>query len=172
MRAADAPPDSSLLEDVAQKLEEFPHIFEVAKAQGRLDEYDLAGKHRERQKHAMTHIKYQGWSVPTKEVESFCRSGTLTTGMFELLAKRLHPYLPRTTVLRRATDLRRNKGSTEHLGKRKTKPTIQLFPYQSNSKAWALFVVDQSDEKAATLHRIMPETYADKAFEHLSLIHI
>ena len=168
IRGAAPSTDEALIETVAEKLKEFPHIFELAKARDQMDEYDLSGNHRPRGKRDVTHIRYQGWSVPLTDVEGFLRSGTLTTGMFELFAKLLHPYFPRTTVLRHATDLRRNRGSTEYLRNKKTKPRIQLFPYQSNSKAWALFVIDQSNEQATTLHRIMPETYAEKTFEHVT----
>ena len=59
LRAADAPPDSSLLEEVGEKLAQFPHIFEVAKAQGRLAEYDLTGQHRDRQKNLVLRSQSQ-----------------------------------------------------------------------------------------------------------------
>ena len=66
---------------VARKMEEFPHIFEIAKARNELDNYDLSGVYREGGKHAFTHVSFQNWTVPVREVESFIRSGSLTPAM-------------------------------------------------------------------------------------------
>ena len=38
----------------------------------------------------------------------------------------------------------------------------------SDSKAWALFVVDATDATAATLHRVLPELHTERAFEHVT----
>ena len=157
-----------LVEGVFEKLQQFPHMFEIAMVQGRLDTLDLNGEVHGREAHDMTHLRYQGWTVPLKEIHSFLRSGTLTPAILELLAKHVHPFLPRTTVLRRATGLRRNKANTDHLGNRRTKPTIQLFPYLSDTKAWGLFVVDTTDATAPTLHRVLPELHAERAFEYVT----
>ena len=135
----------------------------------------------EQRQHRLTHLRYRGWSVPVFEVDSFLNSGALTPAMFELFVKLLIPYLPATTVLRNVFDLRRNRCSLDTLRGRKVSPKVQIFPYLSNSKNWALFIVDKAQE-GTTLRKVMPETYAEKAFEHviqklittydLSLIHI
>ena len=152
---------------VARKMEEFPHIFEVAKARNELDNYDLSGVYREGGKHAFTHVSFQNWTVPVREVESFIRSGSLTPAMLELLNKPLRPYPPSGTVLRPVTDLRSNRCSLDYLRNKKVQPAVQLLPYQSNSTAWALFVLTH-DAAGTPLQRILPEKYIEKAFEYVT----
>ena len=42
-----------------RKLQQFPHMFEVANASGRLDSYDLAGNYRHTTASALTHVRFQ-----------------------------------------------------------------------------------------------------------------
>ena len=83
--------DDALVDAVAAKLETFPHVFEVAQAQGSLAEYDLSGNRREENTKSITHLKYQGWSVPLRELDSFLTRGALPPSMLEFFLKLMRP---------------------------------------------------------------------------------
>ena len=70
-----------------RKLQQFPHMFEVANASGRLDSYDLAGTYRHTSASTLTHIRFHGGSVPLPEAKDFVSSGAKSPAVFELLAQ-------------------------------------------------------------------------------------
>ena len=95
-------------------------------------------------------------------VRTSCCCGTRFVG-----SKLIQLHLPKSTVLRNVFDLRKNRCSEETLKQRRTPPQVQLFPYLSNSKHWALFIIEKKDT-TFTLRKVMPETYHAKAFEHVT----
>ena len=137
--------------------------FEIADARGNMGDYDLGGVLREQNTRTdLSHLRFQGWSVPLREVDALLHSGSLHPGMLELLLKLLRPCLPPTTRLRHTHDLQRNRIQDSA----KTKgpaPTLHAFPYQSISKKWALFVVEVH-AGGHTLRRLLPKDHDERAF--------
>ena len=52
------------LERVWQRLQDFPHIFEIAAARHTLDNYDLNGVYRTAVPLTLTHVAHRKWTVP------------------------------------------------------------------------------------------------------------
>ena len=90
--------------------------------------------------------------------------GTLEPSMFELLANVFRQRLPKDVFLHRPHVLRSQKTGPEQLPKHNATPRIQVFPYRSNSKMWAVFLIT-STEEGHELHVVRPEKYDVEAFD-------
>ena len=158
-------------ERVWKKLNSFPHIFEVLAARGEdLMRYDLHGQPRTAEPTAttLTHLTFRGWTVALKEFDELLEKGVLEPSTWELLAHLLRPSLPRDVLLRQAHVLRSQKTGPEHLPRYFKNPRIQIFPYRSNSKQWALFFITEKkgadDTEGYELRAVMPRNYDKEAF--------
>ena len=100
---------------VLTRLQQFPHIFDLADARHDLEQYDLSGLPRARTTPTLTQVRYLGWNIPMRSLTSFTTMGTLDPATFELLANLLRPHLPRTTRLHNAFTLRTGKWKKEAL---------------------------------------------------------
>ena len=71
-------------------------------------------------------------------------------------------------LLRQAHVLRSQKTGPEHLPRYFKNPRIQIFPYRSNSKQWALFFITEKKGADVTesyeLRAVMPRNYDKEAF--------
>ena len=152
------------LERIWDKLQTFPHIFEVAAARGTLMDYDLNGERKTKQATAINHLTYRRWKVVLKEYDMLLHKGTLEPSMFELLANVFRQHLPQDVFVHRPYVLRSKKTGPEQIPKHVTSPRIQVFPYRSNSKMWALYLLVKTNEKY-TLRVVTPEKYDAEAFD-------
>ena len=84
----------TVLRHVWNKLQEFPHLFEVAAARGTLMDFDLNGKRKMKQAATIKHIAHRGWKVVLTEYDTLLQKGALEPSMFELMAKILRQHLP------------------------------------------------------------------------------
>ena len=152
------------LKHVWKKLQEFPHLFEVAAARGTLMDFDLNGQRKMKQAATIKHIAYRGWKVVLTEYDTLLQKGALEPSMVELMAKMLRQHLPKDVLLHRPHQLRSQKTGPDQLPKHGESPRVQVFPYRSNSKMWALFLVTCTDGDY-TLHVLTPEKYDAEAFD-------
>ena len=153
--------------DVWWKLHTFPHMFEVYAAKGEdLMRYDLQGEPRRAfaSESRLTQLVYRSWKVSISDVDALLDKGILEPSAWELLANVLRFSLPRDVLLRRAHELRSKKTGLEHLPKHTKEPRVQIFPYRSNSKQWAVFIVTWVEVKRYTLRGVVPMDYDDDAF--------
>ena len=121
------------LMSVWNKLQKFPHLFEVAAARGTLMDYDLNGHRKMKQAASIQHIAYRRWKVVLTEYDMLLQKGALEPSMFELLANVLRPHLPPDVRLHRPHQLRSQKTGPEHLPTHGVTPRVQVFPYRSLS---------------------------------------
>ena len=155
------------MRDVWQKLHTFPHMFEVFSARGEdLMRYDLHGEPRSTvgMETTLTQLSYRGWNVGLTDFDALLEKGTLEPSTWELLANVLRASLPRDILLRQAHVLRKQKTGVEHLPRHMQDPRVQVFPYRSNSKQWAMFVVTRVEKNRYTLRVVAPMTYDEEAF--------
>ena len=80
--------------EVWEKLQTFPHMFEVAAARGTLMDYDLNGERKTKKATVINHVTYRRWKVVLSEYDLLLKKGTLDTSMFDLLANVLRRHLP------------------------------------------------------------------------------
>ena len=149
---------------VWNKLQKFPHIFEVAAARGTLMDFDLNGQRKMKQAATIKHIAYRGWKVVLTEYDTLLQKGALEPSMVALMAKLLRQHLPKDVLLHRPHQLRSQKTGPDQLPNHGESPRVQVFPYRSNSKMWALFLVTCTDGDY-TLHVLTPEKYDAEAFD-------
>ena len=132
--------------------------------------YDLHGEPRTAEPTAttLTHLTFRGWTVALKEFDELLEKGVLEPSTWELLAHLLRPSLPRDVLLRQAHVLRSQKTGPEHLPRYFKNPRVQIFPYRSNSKQWALFFITEKkgadDTEGYELRAVMPRNYDKEAF--------
>ena len=153
--------------DVWSKLHTFPHMFEVYAARGEdLMNYDLHGEPRKAVAAAttLTQLSYRGWNVGLTDFDALLEKGVLEPSTWELLANVLRSSLPRDVLLRQAHMLRKQKTGVEHLPRHANDPRVQIFPYRSNSKQWAMFIVTRIEEKRYSLRAIVPMNHDEEAF--------
>ena len=151
------------VEQVWAKLNTFPHVFEIANARGELANYDLNGCRREGNTISIQHVSYRQWKVSLIEYDELLEKGSLEPSMMELLMNFLRPHLPRDIFIKQPFALRSKKTGLEHLPKN-AKPRVQVFPYRSNSKTWAFYLLIENDD-GYTLQVVTPKKYAAEAFE-------
>ena len=154
-------------ERVWTKIKTFPHIFEVLAARGEdLMRYDLHGELRASAPKASTlsHMSFRGWTVSLTDVDALLNRSALESSTWEMLAHLLRPSLPRDVLLRQVHVLRSQKTGLEHLPRHCKSPRVQIFPYLSKSKQWAMFLVTSEDKDRYTLRVLVPATYDPEAF--------
>ena len=150
-------------EEVWRKLNTFPHIFEIANARGDLMDYDLNGIRREKSHVSIEHVSYRQWKVSLLEYDELLEKGILEPSTLELLMNFVRPHLPKEIFVKQPFALRSKKTSEDHLPKN-VKPRVQVFPYRSNSQAWAFYLVTKHEDEN-TLQVITPTKYAAEAFD-------
>ena len=151
---------------VWQKLQTFPHMFEVYAARGEdLMHYDLHGELRNTvgQETRLTQLSYRRWNVSLTDLDALLEKGVLEPSTWELLAGVLRASLPSDVLLRQPHLLRTQKTGVEHLPRNARNPRMQIFPYRSNSKQWAMFVVTWVEEEQYSLRAIAPKEFSEEA---------
>ena len=128
--------------------------------------YDLHGEPRSTvgMETTVTQLSYRGWNVGLTDFDALLEKGNLEPSTWELLANVLRASLPRDILLRQAHVLRKQKTGVEHLPRHAQDPRVQVFPYRSNSKQWAMFVVTRVEESRYTLRVVVPMKYDEEAF--------
>ena len=157
----------SIVKQVWEKLNTFPHIFEVLAARGEdLMRYDLHGEARSTAplESQLSHLTYRGWSVSLADFDALLEKGTLEVSTWEMLAHVLRTSLPHDVLLRQAHVLRKQKTGLEHFSKHSRNPRIQIFPYRSNSKQWAMFLVTRNEDDRYSLRAVLPMDHDKEAF--------
>ena len=150
---------------VWQKLQTFPHMFEVYAARGEdLMHYDLHGELRNTigQETRLTQLSYRRWNVGLTDFDALLEKGVLEPSTWELLAGVLRASLPSDVLLRQPHLLRKQKTGMEHLPRNAKNPRMQIFPYRSNSKQCAAFVVTCVEEEQYSLRAIVPKKLKKK----------
>ena len=97
---------------VWQKLQTFPHMFEVNAARGDdLMRYDLHGEIRNTlgQETNITQLSYRRWNVALADFDALLEKGVLEPSTWELLAGVLRASLPSDVLLRQPHLLRMQK---------------------------------------------------------------
>ena len=157
----------SLVRHVWKKLHTFPHMFEVFAARcDDLMRYDLNGesRHVHAAQTTLTQLSYRGWNVGLSDYDALLEKGVLEPSTWELLANVLRALLPRDVLLRQVHVLRQQKTGVEHLPRNAKDPRIQVLPYRSNSKQWAMFIVTRVDEEQSALRVLVPMKHDEEAF--------
>ena len=128
--------------------------------------YDLHGEARSTApvESQLSHLTYRGWSVSLADFDALLEKGTLEVSTWEMLAHVLRTSLPRDVLLRQAHVLRKQKTGLEHLPKHSKTPRIQIFPYRSNSKQWAMFLVTRNEDERYSLRAVLPMDHDQDAF--------
>ena len=98
------------------------------------------------------------------DYDMLLQKGVLEPSMFELLANIFRQYLPKDVVLHRPHILRSQKTGPDQITKHSAVPRVQIFPYRSNSKMWAVFLVTHTEEKYS-LHVVTPAKFDVEAFD-------
>ena len=101
-----------------------------------------------------------------QDFDKFVSSGVCEPSMCEFIMHllRLRRQIPKDVFVRQPHILRNSKTGDENLPKG-VRPRVQIFPYRSNSKKWALFFLER-DEAVKKLRCVMlAETYEPEAFE-------
>ena len=96
---------------VWEKLNHFPHIFEVLVARGEdLMRYDLHGEPRATvpAATALKHLTFRGWTVGIPDIDALLDKGVLEPSTWEMLAHLLRPSLPRDVLLRQVHVLQKS----------------------------------------------------------------
>lgn len=141
---------------VWEKLQTFPHIFEIASARKQLLDYELNGilkpvTHKETR---VTHLELQQWKVTTNAIEHFCATQFMTTALMEFLCKIARCNLSNNITLH-------NVYKCKSLHKIKIEPcqdTWHIFFLESVSQHWALFALhfDMNTELVTKMHLFVP----------------
>ena len=128
--------------------------------------YDLHGELRNTvgQETRLTQLSYRRWNVSLTDFDALLEKGVLEPSTWELLAGVLRASLPSDVLLRQPHLLRKQKTGMEHLPRSAKNPRMQIFPYRSNSKQWAMFVVTWVEEEQYSLRAIVPKEFAEEAF--------
>ena len=128
--------------------------------------YDLHGELRNTvgQETKLTQLSYRRWNVGLTDFDASLEKGVLEPSTWELLAGVLRASLPSDVLLRQPHLLRKQKTGMEHLPRSAKNPRMQIFPYRSNSKQWAMFVVTWVEEEQYSLRAIVPKEFAEEAF--------
>ena len=116
------------LERIWNRLQTFPHVFELAAARGTLMDLDLNGQRKTKEATSISHVTYRRWKVVFKEYEMLLLKGTLEPSMFEFLANVFRQHLPKDVFLHRPHVLRSQKTGPQQLPKHNAAPRIQVFP--------------------------------------------
>ena len=112
----------------------------------------------------LTQLSYRRWNVGLTDFDALLEKGVLEPSTWELLAGVLRASLPSDVLLRQPHLLRKQKTGMEHLPRSAKNPRMQIFPYRSNSKQWAMFVVTWVEEEQYSLRAIVPKGFAEEAF--------
>ena len=128
--------------------------------------YDLHGEPRSAvaAQTTLTQLSYRGWNVGLTDVDALIEKDVLEPSTWELIAHVLRSSLPKDVILRQAHVLRKQKTGFEHLPRHAKDPRIQIFPYRSNSKQWAMFLVTRVEKERYTLCAVVPVDYEKDAF--------
>ena len=116
---------------VWQKLQTFPHMFEVYAARGDdLMRYDLHGEIRNTigQETKITQLSYRRWNVALADFDALLEKGVLEPSTWELLAGVLRASLPSDVLLRQPHLLRTKNwnGAPATFSEESTSPNIPV----------------------------------------------
>ena len=151
------------LREVLRKLQSFPHIFEVANAQDRMDDFDLAGNERENPTNAVTQLVFRGWRVPMQAINSYLSTGAMEPSVFEMVAKLLRPRLPSHVELFSVSDFFRLTDRSRSMKEFKEGDVI-MYPFRSHHKHWTVFCVTRLADEFA-LARVLQNNYESRDCE-------
>ena len=128
--------------------------------------YDLNGERRNvvGAETKLSQLSYRHWNVGLTEFDALLEKGVLEPSTWELMANVLRASLPSDVLLRQAHVLRKQKTGMEHLPRKAKEPRVHVFPYRSNSKQWAMFVVTWVEKEHYTLRAIVPKDCDEAAF--------
>jgi len=84
------------LRSVWEKLQRFPHIFEVANARGTIDHLDLRGKETKLTLNTkiVSRVHLQGWAVDLRDFQEFAERIKMSPSLFEFFAQSFRRSAP------------------------------------------------------------------------------
>ena len=147
-----------VVQDVCQRLERWPHSYEVDHAAGRLAVNEQELDHEMLRNTKVVHPTYDWnkWRVDRKDWTELVMNGTVTLAMFEHFAKMLRGVLPQDTFL--CSPYKLNKCTLETAAKELIKGKKEnahrlWFPYLTKqSKRWVLFMISlETDHNKLTI---------------------
>ena len=133
--------------EVWNKLQVFPHCFEIAERRNALHTLHLDGTLRRGTfiSKTFTELHHNSWKIDVASLENFCSLGILSPALLEFFAQSLRLRLATdSTCFLRHDHLKHRKLSLRmriHDRQREQAlPARTFIPYLSESKFWALFV--------------------------------
>ena len=154
---------SEAVHAVWRRMRLFPHVFEVAHARGDVDSLDLHGRPLSRQAAAVEKVQVlidqNQWNVPMAELYDFGTEGSLSTGVWQMLANRFQAFLDDTIVLSSPYALKGKDAiaPTKLLAvprRKQQRPRVRIFPCCSQSHRWAVFFVQDDLAASAPSYRL------------------
>ena len=134
---------------VWQRLNTYPHVFELAAARGSLSELHMDGTKITSPpvQPPVGTISFDGWTVKAAEMEDYATSNELTESLMQALLITLRDHWPDQAYVFEPA-LVRNANVSLTLPKRQPGkkavpeplPPIACFPYRTTSKHWVLYV--------------------------------
>ena len=131
---------------VWERLQTFPHVFEVAAVTRTLQEYDQEGRRilEPGASEPLASLNRRGWTVPVEDFRAYTQTGELSTDLLYLFVQALGDRLGPDCCVRAKNHTRRDRAVPDFRPagwRRRELPSVQVFPFQSRSKAWCLYVV-------------------------------
>ena len=154
------PVRSDEFQRVWDKLQTWPHIFEVAAARGTLSAYTLQGDYVGMRRKNPFRISLSGGMLLSSDLWDFQLTGKVSEAFFDLVMNSIRSLLTRTIFVHYACMLRSQKA-----GEVKGAPTYDIFPYLSRSRAWSFFLLDYTDLKCLSMLRCLPTSATTVPFE-------
>ena len=168
--------DTSHMRQVWNRMQCFPHIFEIADARGELDNYDLQGHYVKAHSPDIAQLRAiqdDGWEVHLADLYDFTHSGILSLAMYHLIANRIQKYVLPDIVLHSPFVLHGPNAlvTAQILQFRKHKAKhswSRIYPYRNMSRQWSLFMVtclETDHQPQYTIHALLPHGADHAAFD-------
>ena len=141
--------DVADVQAIWERLQTYPHIYELAAARGTLSSLNMDGSERVTPVASppVGAISFNGWNVQVARLVDFEATGEIHEDLMEGLLAVLRPRWPDHGYVFNAKDVQHGKNSCRmhrfKQGRRslpEALPPVACFPYRTASKHWVLYV--------------------------------
>ena len=132
--------DREFLQQVWNKLQTFPHMFEIYNARGILHKYDLHGSPlptKDLPPREIPRLYHYNFYIDVTEIQEFLRSGDVSKGLFMFFMSRYRQTLPSSYYIHKLQDTTK----LQELPLTPAGDTSHIFFLRSASYTWAMFLL-------------------------------